>query len=111
MVRDSITMMVAHNLEAIMASRGINAAELARRAKLNPTGIYDILKGKSRSPKVETLAKIAEALNVPISILFEDRADDALRHELAVLFERLPEADRQRLLDAARAWAKPTEGA
>ena len=65
-------MLVAANIEAAMARRGINPAELARRAGTNSTGVYDILSGKSRSPRLDTIAKIASALSVPISALFEE---------------------------------------
>lgn len=97
-------MTVAANIEAVMAQRGLTASALARLANLNPTGIYDILSGKSRSPKIETLAKIAAALGVPISILFDDRPDTSLRAEIEALFDRLPPDERRRLVQTARAW-------
>lgn len=97
-------MIVARNLEALIQARDTNPAELARRAKINPTGVYDILSGKSRSPKVETLGKIAEALGVPVATLFEEANDAELRGEIVALFSQLPEVDRQRLVQIAQAW-------
>lgn len=103
-------MTVARNLAAVMEARQTNAAELARRAGINPTGVYDILSGKSRSPKIETLGKIAGALGVPIATLFEEAGEAELRSEISALFAQLPPEEQNRLLLTARAWlghAKP----
>lgn len=99
-------MTVAANIGAIMAAKGETAASVARKAKINPTGVYDILSGKSRSPRIETLGKIAAALGVPVSILFEDAPNDLLQAELDALFQQLSQVERQRLVLTARAWAE-----
>ncbi len=104
MERDVTTMIVARNIESLMAERQTDPAKLARDARLGPTGIYDILNGKSRSPKIDTIAKIARALGVPVSKLFEDRQVPDLRDDLLSLFGELPERERQLLLQTARAW-------
>ena len=98
-------MLVAANIQAAMTRGGINAADLARRAKLNPTGVYDILSGKSRSPRLDTIHKIASALGVPISLLFEEKTDTELRHAIISAIEALPDVERRRILATARAWA------
>lgn len=100
-------MTVAHNIEALMKAKGLNAHEVARRMGRNPTVVYDILSGKSRSPKIETLGKIATALGVPLPILFEDSPDEDLRAEMAALFAELSPTERQRLVQTARAWLSP----
>ena len=56
-------------LNGLIAEKGTNAAELAKTAGLNPTGIRDILEGKSKNPKLDTLRKIATALNTSVSFL------------------------------------------
>lgn len=63
-------------LKALIDEKGINAARLAEMAGLNPTGVYDILSGKSASPRVETLEKIAQALKVAPSALLSDEAEN-----------------------------------
>ena len=45
--------------------RGITAAELARRAGLHRVQVHDIETGKRRG-SVDTLKKIADALNLPL---------------------------------------------
>lgn len=111
MERNVITMVVARNLKALIEARQTNASDLARRAGLNPTGVYDILSGKSRSPKIETLGKIAGALAVPISLLFEEASDADLRSEIVSVFSRLSPRERDRLLVVARTWASDDESA
>lgn len=104
MERDDLTMKVARNIATLMEARGLDAAKLARRAGLNPTGIYDILSGKSRSPKIETIGKIAIGLGVPVSLIFEDDPLRSARDDLIAVFDALPEERRALLLQAARAW-------
>lgn len=103
MQRDEITMLVAHNIEALMEQKEMDAAKLARASGLNPTGIYDILKGKSRSPKVETIAKIAKGLGVPISVIFSGSHAPG-EDELMAIYEQLDPDRRAMLLQAAQAW-------
>lgn len=109
MERDELVMMVARNIEAAMARKGTNPAEVARRAKINPTAVYDILSGKSRSPRLDTLHKIAvQGLNMPVSALLVEASDDELSQELSEALGLLPAADRRRFLTMLRAW---TDGA
>ena len=103
MERDFIVMLVARNIEAVMARKHTNPAEVARRAGINPTGVYDILSGKSRSPRLDTLHKIAVAgLGVPFSSLFVEPADDLLDQELIETIGSMPSNERRRFLAMAR---------
>lgn len=105
MERADIVRVLSENLTTVMEMRGTNAAEVARAAGINPTGVYDILKGKSRSPRLDTVAKIAAALNVPLSSLLDRAPNSDLRRELLQAFSELPEEERARLLAVARAFA------
>lgn len=106
MDRDAIVTLVARNLEAVMARKGTNAAEVARRSGLNPTGVYDILSGKSRSPRLDTLNRIAtQGLGIPVVSLLTDQADDALDQELLDTIGLLSPDDRRRILAMIRAMA------
>lgn len=106
MDRDELGMMVARNIQAAMERKGLTAPALARLASLNPTGIYDILSGKSRSPRLDTIHKIANALNIPVSQVFEEATADELRQEIIAAVERLPLAERRRLLRTAQVWGE-----
>jgi transcriptional regulator with XRE-family HTH domain len=104
MERDSVVLMVAANLADAMARKGTNAAEVARRAGINPTGVYDILKGKSRSPRLDTLHKIAVlGLGIPLTTLFTEPSDDALDQQLLEVLGLLSVEDRKRFLTMAMA--------
>lgn len=97
-------MTVARNLEAAMKRKGTNAAELARASGVNPTGIYDILSGKSRSPRLDTLHKIAvNGLNVPVASLLLEPSDNELSRELVEAIGMMPLHDRRQFLAMARA--------
>lgn len=96
MGRIEITMMVARNIEQAMARKGTGPAEVARRAKINPTGVYDILKGKSANPRLDTIHKIAvEGLGIPMAALFMEPNDEELDQELC-------RATRKRIGPSAR---------
>ena len=105
MERNELAMLVAHNIQSAMARQGLNPAELARKAKINATGVYDILSGKSQSPRLDTIYKIARALHVPMSYLLEEATEADLRAQIIEAIERLPEGERRRILTTARAWA------
>lgn len=105
MERDALTVKVAANIALLMEARGLDPAKLAREAGINSTGVYDILSGKSRSPKIETIGKIAKGLGVPVAVIFEDDPLQSLRNDLLLAYEALPEGQRHLLLQTARAWA------
>jgi transcriptional regulator with XRE-family HTH domain len=52
-------------LREILARRGLSAGDLARATNLSRQAIYQILNGKTRTPKRSTLDKMAAFLNVP----------------------------------------------
>lgn len=105
MERDKLVMIVARNIEAAMTRKGTNPAEVARRASLNPTAVYDILSGKSRSPKLDTLNKIAvQGLGMTVSALLVEPSDDILSQELSEALGLLPADDRRKFLTMLRAW-------
>lgn len=103
MARDDVTETLVRNLKRLMELRGVNAHELAAKAGLNPTAVYDIMSGKARSPKLETVAKLAAALSVSPSALIEPPATSQLRTDLDAIFQRLPAAEQERVLMIATA--------
>lgn len=86
-----------------MQRRGSNPSDLAKKAGINPTGIYDILSGKSRSPRLDTLHKIAVGLGVPFNALFVEPLEDQLDQDLVEALGQMPIAERRRFLLMARA--------
>lgn len=54
-------------LRALIAAKKITPRELSRRVGDNPYLVRDILSGKSRNPRTDTIAKIAMELGVDVS--------------------------------------------
>ena len=52
-------------LREILARRGLSAGDLARATNLSRQAIYQILNGKTRTPKRSTLDKMSAFLNIP----------------------------------------------
>lgn len=57
---------IAKKLKVLLNDRGISAAELSRMADVRTSFIYDVLSGKSLNPSTITLARVANALAVPL---------------------------------------------
>ena len=109
MDRDDATMIVAHNIAALIARQGTNAAEVARRAGLSPTGVYDILSGKSRNPRLDTIHKIAfKGFGVPLAAMFQAPDTASVEAEVLACLAEMPAADRERFALMARAFATAT---
>jgi transcriptional regulator with XRE-family HTH domain len=103
--RAPIVLLVARNITDAMKQQQTHAAEVARRAKVNPTAVYDILSGKSADPRVSTLNKIAvDGLRIPLSSLVSDQSQDPLDRELMAILSEMSPTDRQRFLQIARAF-------
>lgn len=105
MDRDKIVIIAATNIMKEMERRGMDGSSLARAAGLNPTGVYDILSGKSRSPRLDTIAKIANALNIDVAQLISMPTKEELKDEIYSIFSDLDSDEQEKLLQIARAWA------
>ena len=60
---------ISSRLKQQMNEQGMNSVELARRAEVKTSFIYDILSGKSANPSPLKLVKLAEALEVSLDYL------------------------------------------
>ena len=64
----------SENLKRIRIENGLSQQELAKRAGVSQTAIYQWEKG-SRTPKIDAIAKLADALNVQPVNLFMIKED------------------------------------
>lgn len=85
---DKLTAEFKKNLKTILEERKdkTNPKKLSLEAGLGETAIRDILQNRSASPKLETIHKIANALNVPVYRLIPSMIDQSYE-ELAKLRE------------------------
>ncbi|MGH6720204.1 MAG: XRE family transcriptional regulator [Alphaproteobacteria bacterium] len=60
---------LAHEIAARMATAGLGQKALALKAGLNETAVRDILVGKSRHPRHDTVEKLAQALGCTVAEL------------------------------------------
>ena len=84
---------------------GMTQEDLAGVLEMSPTHISVIERGV-KSPKLETLVNIANALQVSADTLLQDvvsYASDEIHSELAVAISHLPKQDQERMLIAVRA--------
>jgi transcriptional regulator with XRE-family HTH domain len=104
MERHPVSQIIAQNIERLLKERDISALELANRMKAGRTMVYDILAGRSASPKVSTVADIAAALKVPVSDMFLTEEQVQAQTELLQAYNLLPEAEQRRLAQVVRVW-------
>ena len=60
------------NLKAVMAEKGMKSMQLSMKSGVPLSRIGDILRSKTLNPQINTVAKLAEALEVPIDDLMSE---------------------------------------
>ncbi|HGU6173175.1 TPA: helix-turn-helix domain-containing protein [Escherichia coli] len=73
--------MLNERLKKIRKERGLSLRALAEKSGISKSTLNDIETGKS-NPSVETLTKIAKALNIEISYFFSDENDTMNNQDL-----------------------------
>ena len=66
------------NLRALMAHRGFNARSLSLTAGLNATAVRDMLEGRARFPRYDTVESLSKALSVTPAQLMGGTPDSIL---------------------------------
>lgn len=91
------------SLERLMLEKDVNAPEIARRSGLNRRMVYDIIEGRSQSPKIDTVFKIAKALGVDPGQLLGFPPAVSLHPALAELLQQYPQSEQEQLAKALAA--------
>ncbi len=89
------------NLQNVMASKGLNPRQLSLKLNKNQHYISQLLK-REFTPSVKTMTKIAEALDVPVSLIVEGVRVDLEIDQLAARLAELPDEDLQMVEDLVR---------
>ncbi len=72
---------IATRLKKLMQQKEINSAELAKRADVKTSFIYDVLSGKSANPSPVKLSHLADALGADVSALLGVQRNSLPRSE------------------------------
>lgn len=84
---------IGENIRAARAARSLTAEQLAAKADVVVSTITHYEAGDVKGPTLETLLKIANAMDAPPSLLFETGAEgrynDKIRQQLARLVETI----------------------
>ncbi|QVL32316.1 helix-turn-helix transcriptional regulator [Telmatocola sphagniphila] len=65
----------AQRLRELFHEKGVSGAEIARRSGFRQSSISEWLRGE-KEPKATAVKKLAEALGVPVELLFADPTTD-----------------------------------
>lgn len=90
------------SLEQAMRMKGWGPTETAAEARIGESHLYKILAGKIARPQLQTLTKLARALDAPGLLEFSSRSTPAeletrlaeLEHEYEALDDRLTQLER-----------------
>ena len=96
---------IGARIKAAREKAGMTQEDLAAALEMSPTHISVIERGV-KSPKLETLVNIANALKVSSDMLLQDvvtYSSDGIASELSVAISKLPKKDQARMLNAIRA--------
>lgn len=91
------------NLLRMMAAKGLRAAELSKRAGLNPRAVKDIEERQAISPKLSTVFALAKALDVDPGELIGLGPRPVLSRELLEFLSAYDPGEQERLLQALSA--------
>lgn len=72
--------MISERLAEAMRLRGFGVTELADKADMNHSRVSDILSKKTKNPRIETMAKLAIALDVSVEWLY-GKGEDIVSHK------------------------------
>lgn len=98
---------LSRRIDEAMRMRGMSQADLCRATKMGSSKISYILQGKTTDPRISTLVKIADALNISLDYLAgrrEDAASRLTRDESILLsdFRQCTPERRRKAADAVR---------
>lgn len=77
LIRFAMATLDRERLKALIAERSLNPRALSRLVGDNPYLVRDILAGKSRNPRSDTLSALADALDVPLGAILKGGSTDA----------------------------------
>jgi len=82
---------IGQRLKTEMKTRGISSSELARRADVKTSFLYDIMSGKSANPSTVKLARVAESMGVNLAWLVGGNATASAKslHEDYITIPRI----------------------
>lgn len=83
---------IHNNLQKTLDAKGLTTAELSVSAGLDRTMVQKIISGKNRNPRIETICKLATAMDLSVSELVGDPRSsmintDALANAIKTMLE------------------------
>lgn len=96
-----LTRIFIENLTRIASERDISLTALSQESGFSATAVLDIVNGRSRSPKLDTVVAVSQTLRVdPLAMLSRSPLDPRFA-QIQKLFEALPVGEQEMLLAVA----------
>ncbi|MAY34157.1 MAG: helix-turn-helix transcriptional regulator [Pseudomonadota bacterium] len=94
-----------------MTGQKVSAAELSRRAGLNPRAVKDILESRAQSPRINTVFALCDALKVDPTIMLGLPQKPQVSQEIEDRLSLYSAEDQERLLAALEVFARQPSAA
>ena len=89
-------MTIGIRLQRLLDKKGVSVSDLARRTGLSVPPIHNIINGKTKRPRIETLKRIAEFLETTIEYLKYGEDENAATQTAIKKTGHKPEIDQAR---------------
>lgn len=101
--------MIGNNLKQLRKEKGLSLESLAKKAGVSKAHIWTIEKGNS--PKLDTVYKIAQALDVSVDLLIDITIDKTSTNERTLIrrYRKLSDRDKKWLLGIANVFYEVDE--
>ena len=78
----TMVLLVRNRILQLCSERGLTINKLATLSALSPSSVKNILYGKSKDPKLMTIKKICDGLDITLGEFFGTLEFDALEQEI-----------------------------
>lgn len=87
-------MNISERLTKLCENQNITIAELAKKAKMTSSTLYDIKNGKNENPRIDTIIKICRVSDIGIDEFLEENTNNRLKSTFKKI-EELNEKDKE----------------
>jgi len=106
-MRDALSAILSENIQRYIKLRGLNGKQLSRECGLGETAVFDIINERSSSPRLSTIVKIANGLDVSVIDLLSSEPTVSREARIASLLRDASEDDLDRLERVFKALSVP----
>ena len=114
---DRLEKIISENIKKYKEMRNLTTSEVAKRTQTSFSAIYELINNKRRNYTIGTLLRVANAIGVPIEILFSEKnssfnkkINKEILYEESLIFykkfKKLNDRDQKTIEKIIKMWSK-----